>query len=87
MGGGVEDTEVGGDGEQDAQNSRPPGKKKAKLMAKDASTLVAESSREMVKLMKKKTAALELMSQDLIMSRNLADMDETARKFYEFQKR
>src|SRR5688572_13992600 len=52
---------------QDAQNSRPPGKKTAKMMAKDgrisASMLestrkMAESSEEMVKVMKKKTAAL-----------------------------
>lgn len=84
-----------GDGEQDAQNSRPPGRKMAKMMAKDAhiSSFIlevvqemAESGREMAKQMKKKTAALELMSQDLIMSRNFADMDEISRQFYVFQK-
>lgn len=47
---------------------------------------IAESSKEMVKLMKKKMTALELMSQDLIMLRNLADIDKTAKQFYIIQK-
>ena len=86
----LEDEEGGGD-ESDAQGYRPLGKKRAKMVRtvshsvslSESSNVMAGSSKEMVELTKRKVAALELISQDNIMSRDLEGMGERARRFYD----
>lgn len=92
---GVEDEDEGeGEGGADVQGGRPLGKKKAKKMAKEerrsaslleSSSVMADSSREMIELTKRKVTALELISQEKIMSKDLTALNEKARMFYELQ--
>ena len=90
---GAEDEDEGESG-ADVQGGRPLGRKKAKKMVKEerhsaslleSSSVMAESSREMIELTKKKVMALELISQEKIMSKDLATLNEKARMFYELQ--
>jgi len=76
---GAEDEDEGESG-ADVQGGRPLGRKKAKKMVKEerhsaslleSSSVMAESSREMIELTKKKVMALELISQEKIMSKDL----------------
>ena len=66
-------------------SSRPEGRKATKQKKQDDAEL-REGQRELIKISKEKMLAMQIVADDVVMSKDLTGMDEASRKYYETKK-